>query len=92
MCEKMAVLRFTGELFEHLQTEEVFVCYTLGCVWLEQATADSVHDLPNAERYEFDFGSPEIAYASAKAIIEILEESIPDIKTKSMQVQKKRNY
>lgn len=88
----MAVLRFTSELFEHLQTEEVFVCYTLGCVWLDQATADSIHDLPNVERYEFDFGSPEIAYASAKAIIEILEESIPDIKRKAMQVSKIRKY
>lgn len=92
MSEKNAVLRFSGELFEYFQTEQITVCYSHECVWIESVTADSVHDLQNAERYEFDFGSPEIAYASAKAIIQILEEAIPDIKRKSRQVHLTRKH
>jgi hypothetical protein len=92
MCEKSATLRFESELFEHLQTEEVVVCYSHECLWIDSTTADSAPELPYSERYEFDFGSPEMAYAAATAIIEILEESMPGIKQKSLQVSKIRKY
>jgi hypothetical protein len=92
MCEKMATLQFQGELFENTYTEELTVCYSHECIWMESRTADSPQELDNSERYEFDFGSPEIAYASAMAVIEILEEAIPDIKQNARRVEKIRKY
>lgn len=71
--------------------ELVEICYAYQCIWLSSQTADTEQELQHATRYEFDFPSPEMAYITAKRIIELLEKEIPGIEDSS-DVIKERKY
>jgi hypothetical protein len=66
------------------------ICYAHGCVWLSTQSASSKEELGSAVRYEFDFASAEMAYLTAKRIVELLEKEIPGIAEASDAISERK--
>ena len=67
------------EVLGEPDVELVEICYAHECIWLSSQSGDTEESVRFATRYEFDFPSAEMAYLTAKRIIELLEKEVPGI-------------